>query len=150
MIRYRYDPLHAFAVMVLTPPQEATDIDEYVTCVKTLDAFAANREGSALVMVLEEGYPLPNAEARKRGVDARKDMKSKPVVAVVTTNPLLRAAIAAARWISPPPFEQAVVTSFDDAVAFIDAKRGPTLKILHRLYDDARSRGSGPPPPLEP
>lgn len=150
MLRYRYDALHALAVMVLTPPQEDTDIDAYVACVKTLDAVAVNREGSALVMVLEDGYPLPNAHARKRGVDARKDMRSRPVVAIVTTNPLLRAAIGAARWISPPPFEQGVVANFDDAVAFIDSKRGPTLKILHRLYDDARSKGSGPPPPLKP
>src|SRR5689334_22987994 len=105
MLRYRYDPLHAFAVMVLSPPATDKDIDEYVTCVKTLDAAAANREGSALIMVLEEGYPLPDAATRQRGVAARKDMKSRPVVAVVTTNPLLRAAIVAARWISPPPFE---------------------------------------------
>lgn len=138
MLRYRYDALHAFAVMVLSPPATDGDIDEYVACIKTLDAVGASREGSALVMILEAGYPLPNAEARKRGVDARKDMKSKPVVAVVTTNPLLRAAIGAARWISPPPFEQGVVATFDDAVAFIESKRGGTMRLLQRLYDDCR------------
>lgn len=148
MLRYRYDQLHAFAVMVLSPPASDTDIDEYVACVKTLDAVATNREGSALVMVLEEGYPLPNAEARKRGVDARKDMKSRPVVAVVTKNPLLRAALVAARWISPPPFEQAVVSTFDEAVTFIETKRGSTRQLLHRLYEDARkSPGPSRPPP---
>lgn len=138
MLRYRYDAIHAFAVMVLSPPATDGDIDEYVACIRTLDAVAANREGSALVMILESGYPLPNAEARKRGVDARKDMKSKPVVAVVTTNPLLRAAIGAARWISPPPFEQGVVATFDEAVAFIESKRGGTMRVLQRLYDDCR------------
>lgn len=138
MLRYRYDALHAFAVMVLSPPATEGDIDEYVACIRTLDGVGANREGSALVMILEAGYPLPNAEARKRGVDARKDMKSKPVVAVVTTNPLLRAAIGAARWISPPPFEQGVVATFDEAVAFIESKRGGTMRLLQRLYDDCR------------
>jgi hypothetical protein len=138
MLRYRYDPLHAFAVMVLSPPGGDTDIDEYVACVKRLDAAAANRDGAALVMVLESGYPLPNAESRARGVAARKDMKSRPVVAVVTTNPLLRAAIVAARWISPPPFEQAVVTTFEDAVTWIEEKRGPTLRLLHRMYEEAK------------
>lgn len=143
MLRYRYDRNHAFAVMVLSPPASETDIDEYVACVKTLDAVATNREGSALVMVLEEGYPLPNADARKRGVDARKDMKSRPVVAVVTTSRLLRAALVAARWISPPPFEQAVVATFEEAVAFIEAKRGSTRQLLHRMYDEAR-KAPGP------
>lgn len=138
MLRYRYDPLHAFAVMVLSPPASDADIDEYVACVKTLDGVATNREGSALVMVLDDGYPLPNAEARKRGVDARKDMKSRPVVAVVTTSALMRAALVAARWVSPPPFEQAVVATFDEAVAFIESKRGSTRQLLHRLYQDAR------------
>ena len=139
MLRYRYDALHAFAVMVLSPPATNTDVDEYVACIKTLDAVGANREGSALVMILEAGYPLPNAEGRKRGVDARKDMKSKPVVAVVTTSPLLRAAIGAARWISPPPFEQGVVATFEEAVAFIESKRGSTMRVLQRLYDDCKS-----------
>jgi hypothetical protein len=137
MLRYRYDALRAFAVMVVSPPATDADIDEYVACVKTLDAAAANREGAALVLVLQAGYPLPNAEARKRAVDARKDMKSRPVVAVVTTNPLLRAALAAARWISPPRFEQGIVTSFEDAVTFIESNRGPTLGLLHRMYQEA-------------
>lgn len=137
MLRYRYDALHAFAVMVLSPPGGDSDIDEYVACVQKLDAAAANREGAALVMVLEAGYPLPSAKSRQRGVAARKDMKSRPVVAVVTANPLLRAAIVAARWISPPPFEQGIVTTFDDAVTFIESKRGPTLRVLNRLYGEA-------------
>src|SRR3954471_11434868 len=82
MFHYRYDPLYALAVIVLAPPQSATDIDDYVACVKLLDGVAANREGAALVLVLESGYPLPDARSRKRGVDARKDMKARPVVAV--------------------------------------------------------------------
>jgi hypothetical protein len=106
--------------LVLAPPESATDIDDYVACVKLLDGVAANREGSALVLVLESGYPLPDARSRKRGVDARKDMKARPVVAVVTTNPLLRAALGAARWISPPPFEQSVSSTFAEAVRFIE------------------------------
>jgi hypothetical protein len=137
VFRYGYDPLHAFAVMVLTPPATENDVDDYVAAVKKLDGVAANRDGSALVLVLDSGYPLPNAAARKRSIEARKDMKSRPVVAVVTTNPLLRAGLAAARWFSPPPFEQAIVTTFDDAVKFIESKRGPTLRILNRLYEEA-------------
>lgn len=137
MFHYRFDPLHAFAVMVLAPPASETDTDEYVACVKTLDAAAANRNGSALVLVLASGFPLPDAPARKRAVDARKNMKSKPVVAVVTTNPLLRAALAAARWISPPPFDQSVSATFEEAVQFIESKRGPTLRLLDRMYEEA-------------
>jgi hypothetical protein len=140
MFHYRYDPLHAFAVMVLAPPAADSDIDDYVACVKMLDGVAANREGSALVLVLESGYPLPDGAARQRAVDARKNMKSRPVVAVVTTNPLLRAGLAAARWISPPPFEQSVSATFDEAVRFIEDKRGPTLRLLHRLYEETTTQ----------
>ena len=140
MFHHRYDPLHAFAVMVLAPPASESDIEDYVTCVKMLDGVAANREGSALVLVLESGYPLPDAAARKRGVDARKDMKSRPVVAVVTTNPLLRAALEAARWMSPPPFEQSVSATFDEAVQFIEGKRGPTGRLLNRMYEETTTQ----------
>jgi hypothetical protein len=139
MFHYRYDPIHAFAVMVLAPPASETDIEQYVACVKTLDAAAANRKGSALVLVLVSGYPLPDGPTRKRGVDARKDMKARPVVAVVTTNPLLRAALAAARWISPPPYEQSVSATFEEAVQFIESKRGSTLRLLDRMYEETTS-----------
>lgn len=145
MLRYRYDASHALAVMLLAPPATETDIDDYVACLKVLDGVGVNRKTAALVLVLEEDYPLPGATARKRGVDARKDMKSRPVVAVVTSNPLLRAALAAARWISPPPFEQRVVTTFDEAVSFIESRRGPTLGILQRLHDVARAELRAPP-----
>lgn len=139
MFHYRFDPLHALAVLVFATPASDEDIDAYVTCVKTLDAVAASREGSALVLVLESGYPMPKAAERMRGVDARKNMKARPVVAVVTTNPLLRAALGAARWISPPPFEQGVAATFDEAVEFIESKRGPTLRLLNRMYEETTS-----------
>jgi hypothetical protein len=137
MFQCRHDPLRALAVIVLAPPALETDIDEYVASVKMLDAVGANREGSALVLVLESGYPLPDAGTRKRGVDARKDMKSRPVVSVVTSNPLLRAALVAAHWISPPPFEQHIAATFDEAVRYIEAKRGPTLGLLERMYGES-------------
>lgn len=143
MLRYRYDTTQALAVIVLGPPAVDADIDDYVACLKLLDDVGANRKTAAVVFVIDDGYPLPGAAARKRGVDARKDMKSRPVVAVVTTNALLRAALAAARWISPPPFEQGVVATFDEAVAFIETRRGPTLRVLHRLHDVARAELRG-------
>ncbi len=139
MLEYRFDPSHALAVMVLAAPASETDIDDYVACVKKLDAAAANHTRAALVLVLESGYPLPDAGARKRAVDARKDVKARPVVAVVTTSPLLRAALAAARWISPLPFEQHVTSTFDEAVAFIETKRGPTLRLLERMYEETKA-----------
>jgi hypothetical protein len=127
-------------VIVLAPPALESDIDEYVACVKMLDGVAANRDGAALVLVLESGYRLPDAAARKRGVDARKGMKAHPVVSVVTTNPLLRAGLVAARWLSPTPFEQHVAASFEDAVRYIESKRGPTLRLLDRLYEETTAR----------
>ena len=149
MFRSRHDPRLALAVIVLAPPEQETDIDEYVACVKMLDAVGANREGAALVLVIESGYPLPDGRARQRGVDARKDMKSRPVVSVVTSNPLLRAALTAARWVSPPPFEQHVAPTFDEAVKYIEERRGPTRGLLHRMYEESTAhlalRKSGRP-----
>jgi hypothetical protein len=107
--------------------------------VKRLDAVGADHPRAALALVIADGYPLPGADARRRGVDARKNMVSRPVVAVVTTSPLVRAAIAASRWISPPPYEQRVLPTFEEAVTFIEAKRGPTLRILDRMYDEANA-----------
>lgn len=137
MFDSRHDPSVALAVIVLAAPALETDVDEYVACVKMLDGVASNRERSALILVLENDYPLPDAQARKRGVDARKDMKSRPVVSVVTSNALIRAALAAARWIAPAPFEQHVAPTFDEAVKYIEATRGPTWGRLRQLYDES-------------
>lgn len=150
MFHSRHDARLALAVMVLAPPALESDIHDYVACVKMLDGVASNREDAALVLVLESGYPLPDADARKRGVDARKDMKSRPVVAVVTENPLLRAGLAAARWMSPLTFEQHVASTFEEAVTYIEASRGPTLGRLVQMYDECRThlalRRSARPP----
>lgn len=140
MFASRHDPLHALAVMVVAPPALPSDADDYVACVQLLDSVAKGRDGSALVLVFEEGYPLPDAATRKRAVDARRGMQARPVVSVVTKSALFRAALAAAHWISPPPFEQHVAASFEDAVAYIEAKRGPTLRMLDKMYDEATAQ----------
>jgi len=140
MFASRHDPLRALAVIVLAPPANDSDVGDYVACVQLLDQVGNNREGAALVLVLEEGYPLPDAETRKKAVDARRGMKSRPVVSVVTKSALLRAALKAAHWISPPPFEQHVAASFEEAVQYIESKRGPTLRLLDKMYDEATAQ----------
>lgn len=134
MFKHVHDSAFGFAVMVFATPPSEDDADHYVAAVRTLDAMGAERDGSALVLVFEAGYPMPDAVLRKRFVEARKGMRSRPVVALVGAHPLMRASVIAARWISPPPFPQEATATFAEAVEWIESKRGPTLRVLDRLY----------------
>lgn len=137
MFESKYDSAFAFAVFVFSAPYSEKDADDYVTQVRQLDRMAAEREGCALILVLEKGYPAPDARLRKRFVEARRDIKSRPVVAIVSEHPLIRMAIGAVRWLSPPPFPQQVFDTVPEAIAWIESQRGPTLRVLGRLYEEA-------------
>jgi hypothetical protein len=137
MFESKYDSAFAFAVLVFAPPYSDKDIDDYETRIQQLDRFVAGRERSALILVMEKGYPLPDARMRKRFVEARRNIQSRPVVAIVSEHPLLRLVVTAAHWISPLPFPHQVCSTVPEAIAWIESQRGPTLRVLDRLYEEA-------------
>ena len=137
------DPAFGFAVMIFAPPAEEDDFARYVELVPQLDRRGAEREGPALIVEFGEGYPPPSATWRKRFVDARAGLASKPIVALVTPSRAMRAGIALAGWMRPPTFDQSVFATVEEAMDWVVGVRGPSAKVLHRLYGDAKRRVSG-------
>jgi hypothetical protein len=135
-----FDSAFGFGIMLFEPPFEEADFEQYVELVPKLDKRIGEREGSALVLEFAPGYPGPNALWRKRFVEARRSMVSKPVVAIVVPSFAMRAGVALAAWIKPRPFEQGVFGTFAEAMVWLEEKRGPTTKILQSLYADAKKR----------
>jgi hypothetical protein len=137
---HEVDPAFAFALILFELPFEEHDFEQYVEVIPKLDQRVAGREGPALIVELAEGYPSPNAVWRKRFVAARANIVSKPLVAIVVHSAAARAAVGLARWLEPPPFEQQVFGTFEAAVTWIEQKRGPTTKVLRRLYAELKGR----------
>jgi hypothetical protein len=145
MFVYEIDPAFGFAVVLFAPPAEEDDFARYVELIPQLDRRGAEREAPVLLLEFGEGYPPPNAIWRKRFVDARASLASRPIVALVTPSRAMRAGIALARWIRPPTFDQSVFATVDEAMGWLAEARGPTAaKLLRRLYADARRRVTKP------
>ena len=140
MFVYEIDPAFGFAVVVFAPPVEEDDFARYVELIPQLDRRGAGREGPALIVEFAEGYPPPNASWRKRFVDARAGIASKPIVALVTPSRAMRTAIALARWIRPPTFDQGVFATVEEAMDWVTTARGPAAKVLDKLHGDALRR----------
>ncbi len=82
MFTYEIDPAFAFAVMLFRLPVEEHDLARYIDAIPKLDRRVAGRDSPVLVVELAEGYPAPSAMWRKRLVEARQKLVSKPLVAI--------------------------------------------------------------------
>lgn len=96
------------------------------------------------VVVVARGHAPPNARWRRRIAEVQRRSRGPRRVAVVTTNPLIRAVITAVEWLAPPGPKQhtAAFATFDDAVRTLEAREGRSLDRLRALFADAR-KGAG-------
>ena len=134
------DPAFAFGLMLFAPPFEEHDFARYVETIPQLDARATGRDSPVLLMEFVADYPAPNAVWRKRFVEARASLVSRPMVALVAPSMAMRAGIGLARWIQPPKFEQRVFSTFEGAMQWVEDARGPSTKILRRLHEEAMQK----------
>ena len=145
MFTSEFDSAFACAVLLFALPFEEGDFARHVELLPMLDARMEGRDRPVIVLEFEDGYPVPNALWRKRMVEARANVRSRPVVALVTPSFAQRAGAGLAAWIRPPQFEQRVFSTFEEAMKWIGEKRGVTTKILHKLRADAKDGArSGP------
>jgi len=73
----------------------------------------------------------PNAMRRKQLAEMSALPAYNPYLAIVTTDPELRGAQVAMRWIGPPPqCEKMVFETTEEAFAWLEEKRGRPLSAL--------------------
>jgi hypothetical protein len=136
-----YDPVFAFGVMLFGLPGEERDCDQYVESIPKLDKRVGRRDASLLVEFVE-GYTPPNALWRKRFIEARSHLVSRPRVALVLPSAAARATLKLANWVSPAPFEQRPFSTADEAIVWL-AERAGSRKPLDALYQSARAKLQG-------
>lgn len=132
--------------------RENTDADfsTYVDSFQKLDAIASRSGGlrACYVLIVDPGNPPPDALWRKRIADASANIRSDPLVSIVTSSALIRGVATAINWLRPPPFEIRSHETVAIAAAWIDARRaknGDALGVLTRLEREARAVSPAPP-----
>lgn len=137
------DKAFGVGVVVFSLPYKEEDLERYHAMLLEGDALARSDHRPALIMISEDGYPPPSAIWRKRILEAACNFKNMPFFVLVTSSRLVALASTALAWIRPLPYERTTVTTFDDAVRWMEAKRGVKLgRIFQGLLKDARASRS--------
>jgi hypothetical protein len=94
------------------------------------------------ILVVDDGNPVPNAAWRKKMAEASTTLKSNPIVILAAASSVMRGIATAINWIRPPPYEFFATSTFDEAVALAQKRRGEPLTGLHVLLDEARAEAA--------
>lgn len=110
-----------------------------------IDSFVKADEIGALLpfkacglLFVSPENPMPNAKWRKRMAEASMTLKSKPVLAFVSSSPIMRGVVTAVNWFRPPPFEFEILPTFEAGQAWLEEKRQARLPRLLELYGECR------------
>jgi hypothetical protein len=116
------------------------DFERYIEEIKTLDSRSAGRENPAAILVVDKGNPVPDARWRRRIAEESAVLVSrKPLFAVVSDSRVVRGVVTAINWIRPPPYEWSVHERFEDAVRWVEGKKGLSLPVCVQLLAQARA-----------
>lgn len=161
MYAYAHDrSLGAMVGMLARPFDEEADNQRVLESITKQQAEAMNPKGDGVfILVVDRDYPNPNAKWRKRFAEARDSQRfARWLFAVATPAAHLHGVLTAINWMRPvsEKFEAESFSTYDDAVRWVEGKRGGRMMVLTRLYDEvqeklgypssggARSRPSGP------
>jgi hypothetical protein len=148
MFSYRVDHAHANCVWLFSGPTNTDeDWERYVATFAALDAIAWLAELPACILLVDRENPTPNALWRKRIAEASTSLRSRPLVAFASEALLFRGAITAVNWLRPPPYEFRTMATFDQAVQWIEQRRGVPAKtfftMLAELREEAAAASAG-------
>jgi hypothetical protein len=146
MYSFGYDKSKGLLVGLHTGGGEVdldADADIYIQTLKQLEMDNPFlRVGVASIIVVEDGYPRPNANIRKRLAEIRSATKVLFYFSLVTSSVLARGVVTALNWIQPSPPNCFTVThpDFQSAVRWVEQKRGQKEPSLVDLYAKACAR----------
>lgn len=141
MFVFAYDEEKACALFLFTgKSNDDADFLRYLASVEDLDRRATGRTDAAIITLVEEGNPPPNAKWRRAIGEQSVHTKTRPVGALVSSSPLIRGVVTVLDWFAPKRFEAHVaVATFDEAIAFIEKRRGPRRRTFLALRAEAQA-----------
>lgn len=144
MFVYRLDRRRGIVVWLFTGKINSDDdYARYVASFAIADeACIAGPQPGIGILVVDDDSPVPNAAWRKRMAEASASLKSKPIVLLASSSSVIRGVATAINWIRPPPYDFVTASTFEEAVAAAQKRRGEPLTGLHVLLDEARAEAA--------
>lgn len=124
------------------------DVEDLIRSVKTLETEGGGRaDAVGFILLIQDDYPRPNANVRKRLANARDTSTVPFLFALVTSSMMARGVAMALDWVSPPPktYQSSAHPDFATAVRWVEEKRRMKLPVLQELYLRALQRIEGGP-----
>lgn len=143
MFTFAVDKAFGLAVTIFSGKTNTEqDYVSFIETIEKLDSLAATREQPVFFQVFDADNPPLPAIWRKRLVEVRARIRSKPLVVVYAASRIVSTVIWAVNKLDPPPFEHAIVSSIEEGVEVVNARRPGTGKILELLYAEARGQAA--------
>jgi hypothetical protein len=143
MHTFGFDPQSATLVSVMSGTFREEDFDDFVRASLMLDAEGAKRKlRTAHIFFVEEGYPRPNANARRKIADSLLQFKAeKPLFALITASSVIRGLVTVVSWVSPKQVHEIEsFGTFEEGVLWLEKHRGERLPSLPALLREAQSK----------
>jgi hypothetical protein len=150
MYTYSYNKARGLLVGLLSGRYNSeTDYRRVVYTIGQLIDDARGRPGGAVcVLAAEPENPHPNAAWRKRLAELQERAGSRTqrfLFVLVTESQIMRGVMTEIRWLKPPtpPHETVTISTFEEAMRWVEARRGESLfELRGLLLEAARSRSS--------
>lgn len=142
MFRLAFDTQFVIGIGVFSG-NENTDMDfqAYVDSFKRLDDIAYSEPNlrGAYAVIVDPDNPRPNAMWRKKIAEASADLRSNPLVSLITKSAAIRSVITAINWFRPPRYEIRCHESIEASAAWVSAWRNENvLEIMQKLERECR------------
>lgn len=143
MFRLAFDRSSLIAVGIFSGLENTdADFQAYIDSFDRLDviAFKERSERAVYALIVDPENPRPNAFWRKRIADASSDVRSNPLVSLITTSAAIRSVVTAINWFRPPTYSIKCHESLEAAAAWARAHRSSdVLEIMRQLERECRS-----------
>lgn len=130
--------------MLVRPFDEEKDNAGILGSIERHQAMSMNLKGDGIViLVVDRDYPNPSAMWRKRFAEMRDHQRfARMLFAVATPSTHLHGVLTAINWMRPlsPKFDADSFSTFDDAVRWVEQKRGNRLPVVTRLFDEVQEK----------
>jgi len=139
-----FDLVHAIGVWLFTGPTNTDDdYRRYIEEIHRLDPKGAGRDAPAAILIVDKGNPIPDARWRREIAEASATLKTENgLFVVVSDSRLVRGAVTAINWIRPPPYEWSVHDDLNEAIRWVESKRGRPLPVIAELVAQARAEAA--------
>jgi hypothetical protein len=137
---YRIDRYFGICVWLFTGPTNTDDdFERYCGSFALADEAAAVLPMRPVALLwVDRDNPLPNAKWRRRIAEASTTLRSRPAIAFASPSPLIRGIVTAVEWLRPAPYDFVVASTFEEALRYLEERRGAALLRVAELLAECR------------